>query len=983
MTLENEYLFGYATSMEERISILDISIENYSLENLKRWRRRKSLLSETDFGNMLKFRNFSEVEYDLAVSTLDEDKLKKLYNFVKYQDWFKLHKKIFSVQRIYEPQSLEDALYFHVLFYMDFVSNLLPKYSSLYLSSACLHTMKNDITHQLMSLAQKTLVWDIRSKLQNVPQNDLNETEAFNYYLTHRFGNNSTEYFFLEYPTLTRLLSERLKYVMDNLQAILNSIENSEKKISAIWGIEPPFCISKLQTQKGDSHNRGQSTTMLEINQVPMVYKFRDNNILKNYNLLLDFIQNKNPNFYLYKSKCIIGKDYCIEEFINNETCLNEKEIIEYYQNYGCLVALTYWLGSTDLHKDNLIAKGKYPILIDVETLFRAEENRTYSKDFTKIKYFEANSVISTGLLPMDKYWKKQIDYSALNGIKQKLPFKVRRLFNENNSKIAFELCEAYTNISNNVPKLNGKPISYKNYSNYIMKSFEDMILWLSQNGELILDWIYEYFYTTPTRVILRDTQDYYNFLDFSTHPSCMVDYIEREKIFENLWNNSFITPKIVMHEISALCRHDIPYFYTIPCSNTIYSLDGKLDNYFCKDMLTVLKKHCNSIDQYTIEYSSLLLGESLDSLNFNCKAIQLTSSTLGNDIFENKAIKIADLILENVIIDNKNKAVLWPEPTKRNSVLSIDYPDFNLYNGTSGLLIFFYLINALQPNLKYKNILQILEYEVFNPKEPSNYESAFHGTGARIAVSFVIYYFNKEKKYHHLLIKSLVNLYKIASTINSWDWIRGKGGLLALLTTIYEELQLPIVKKILEILVLGIDNISMSEIGFAHGYCGILYALLRANTILQHKHVEYKILDIYQTILNYLQDHREFSPAWCNGTFGINKALFEFSKQHPEYEIHLIKPQKNYVQDTSCLCHGSFAEISDYNGLHKGSVESVDAKENREIFSKKEIFIYKYKRFLPLGFFTGLTGIGYQLLRCKEPEKYIDLLFFEIISCI
>ena len=79
MTLENEYLFGYATSMEERVSVLDTTIDNYTLKNLKKWKDRKSLLSEADFQTMLKFKNLSEVQYDLAVSPLNDTSLKKLY----------------------------------------------------------------------------------------------------------------------------------------------------------------------------------------------------------------------------------------------------------------------------------------------------------------------------------------------------------------------------------------------------------------------------------------------------------------------------------------------------------------------------------------------------------------------------------------------------------------------------------------------------------------------------------------------------------------------------------------------------------------------------------------------------------------------------------------------------------------------------------------------------------------------------------------
>ena len=78
---------------------------------------------------------------------------------------------------------------------------------------------------------------------------------------------------------------------MDNLEIIINSIKTSKKELSTTFGIKPPFSINNLQSKKGDSHNKGKTTTILEINHVLLVYKFRDNNILRNYNLLLNFIQ--------------------------------------------------------------------------------------------------------------------------------------------------------------------------------------------------------------------------------------------------------------------------------------------------------------------------------------------------------------------------------------------------------------------------------------------------------------------------------------------------------------------------------------------------------------------------------------------------------------------------------------------------------------------------------------------------------------------
>lgn len=978
MVLKNEYLFGYATNMAERIKILNITSKNQDLLNLKRWKNRKTLLSDSDFQRMLTLRNISESQYDLAVAPLNEFSLKKLFSYVKKQEWFILHKKIFSPVRTYTPKSIKAALYFHVKFYMDFVSELSSKRHTLSFDDSCLKLLETDITAQLMNIAQKTLVWDLHIKLEDIQENESHEPEAFNYYLTQRFGDNSTEYFFLEYPTLTRLLAERLLYAMNNLQFIIESIESCSAELTMIFGIKPPLSINRLQMQKGDSHNRGKSTTILEINHIPLVFKFRNNDILKNYNSLLSFIEKNKPGFCLYKSQHFEGKNFCIEEFIDNESCSDHQSIIEYYKNYGSLAALTYWLGSTDLHKENLIAKTKYPVLIDVETLLSAEERRTYSDDFTKIKYFEFNSAVSTGMLPMEKYWKKQIDFSALSGIKEKLPFKVRRLLNENNSKIAFELCEAYTQPADNTPKLNGNRITYKDYSHYIENSFEDMLLWLQKNGENIYNQILEVFNSTIVRVVLRDTQDYHNFLDFSTHPSCMVDYIEREKIFENLWNNSFIDSRIVLHEVTALCRHDIPYFCTFTNTKDIYSLDGTVDNYFSHNILSNFKNHYSSINRYKIEYSMLLLGESLDCLSSKCKLIPVKFRKTNNNIFIDKVNKIANKIFYNIIISEKEHVVMWPEPINHGEKLSIDYPDTNLYNGTSGLFVFFYHLNELSPNPKYKKILRVLEQEIFSTKHFSEFESAFYGSGSKVATAFIVYHFKKEEKYYHYLIQSLYEIKKIASTIKSWDWIRGKSSLLSLLVTIYAECPLPIIKDILETLVSDINCIDVLKIEFAHGYSGILYALLQANQILQQADISKKILEIYHIIETHLQEYTDLSPAWCNGTLGINRTLYEFAKQYPSYTVNFVHPTKDYAENNSCICHGSFCEISTtYDLLKEEKISHETYKNELDKFAQKELFLCHHKRFTPLGLFNGLSGIGYQLLRCVSPSKILDLLFF------
>ena len=47
-----------------------------------------------------------------------------------------------------------------------------------------------------------------------------------------------------------------------------------------------------------------------------------------------------------------------------------EKEIKEYYYRCGAECCLAYVLGMTDIHMDNVIAHGKYPVIIDTEFMF-------------------------------------------------------------------------------------------------------------------------------------------------------------------------------------------------------------------------------------------------------------------------------------------------------------------------------------------------------------------------------------------------------------------------------------------------------------------------------------------------------------------------------------------------------------------------------------------------------------------------------------
>ena len=71
---------------------------------------------------------------------------------------------------------------------------------------------------------------------------------------------------------------------------------------------------------------------------------------------------------YIKEKSLNVEKTRPKEEKIENIPCKNESEVEHYYFRMGIHLFLGYALGATDLHGENIIAHGEYPVIIDMET---------------------------------------------------------------------------------------------------------------------------------------------------------------------------------------------------------------------------------------------------------------------------------------------------------------------------------------------------------------------------------------------------------------------------------------------------------------------------------------------------------------------------------------------------------------------------------------------------------------------------------------
>ncbi len=949
--MTNSIVFGYSTTIKEQHQLLEKDLpDDPQLHYLKQWRDRRSLLSDEDFNLALAQQGLSKLAFNRGVTPLNESHLKVLFSHVRQQPWYQLHQQLFDSELIFSYSS-ETALRFHLSYFSEKLKQLLKDYPMVHIDSSAFTSIVDGVRNYLLLLAEKTLIWDVHDIIERHSIVADTPEEAFQLYIEERLSHSeNTQQFFSEYPTLSKLLCTRLQFAVDNIHLFIGSLVQENSQIQTAFNVNIPFEITEIETGKGDSHDNGKSVLRFKLNNLNLIYKYKNLQIGEQFNAFLSYIQDLNSQYSFYKVKRVIGSNFTIEEEITQTTCRSKSEVEKYYHNYGSLLAITHWLGASDLHMENLIAHKEFPVLIDVETIIATDRTKQNETLQTKQQIIEKKSMIGSGLLPLKRYWKRQLEMSALNGTKQKLPFKARKLVNKNTSEVKLQLDEEYLKGAKNIPLLNNLEVNYQDYTDNIEKGFVEMNNLLLQNKQDILEVVQRLFSNCTVRHLLRDTQDYANFLSFAHHPSCMVDFIEREKIMENLWEAHYITKRVVPLEIEEMLVNDVPLFETNSNKLWLQNNYGQLNTSLKKSSMELLFEHITEMTENTLFDSLLFLRESLGTLSYELEEIEIPA--LNQDItdpFLQKATDIGDLVVSNLMIDQQNEFIYWPESIpNEDGDITLDYPSTNLYNGTAGVFIFLFCLNHFVPKNSYQRVLSTLEKEIFGDNlAKEEYHSAFYGDGASLTAAFYAFRLSHDDTYLervHFYVERLATQC-IGEEYDLDEWIYGKASLLALLVSIYQTIAFPKVLALIKKIMISIKEVKTDDIYFAHGLAGIIYSLHQANKIISDPIISKKIEQMTRKFIQCLDSTTALNNSWCKGIFGINHILDDLG-------LPPLKFSKGVSLDSS-ICHGS------YNYLEKRCF----FKSIHEIPSN--------------GLFNGLSGIGYFQILNYQPKIIGNILFF------
>jgi lantibiotic modifying enzyme len=363
--------------------------------------------------------------------------------------------------------------------------------------------------------------------------------------------------FLAEYPVLARLVT----LACDNWQAaaieLLGRLADDREAIIAQFheGRDPGPLVD-IQVGDADVHDGHREVVILVFEDgLRIVYKPRSMALDHAFHGLVNWLNERGLSPSLRSPAALCRDGYGWAEFIAHRLAEGAEELALFYERSGVLACVAYVMGSSDLHYGNVIAHGGYPVVIDLETMLRAEP-RTGALPEQAAAVQIANlgvqrSVLASMFLPLTHRIPTGIyaDLSALGAepdgefAKQGgswLPVRdtpLKQVLRDHISTIEKGFVSAYRFIEGQRDAL------------------------LSDGGPLAA------FERSAIRVVLRDTSLYFQLLRHSIDPSILRDSADRMIALERVNHVIAIsdtTPSfvdMVTHEQSTLSRLDVPRF--------------------------------------------------------------------------------------------------------------------------------------------------------------------------------------------------------------------------------------------------------------------------------------------------------------------------------------------------------------------------------------------------------------------------------------
>ena len=976
-------LFDSMTFLERKSITSKLKLDDSYYQS---WSSIKGLVKENDLKGLLKSIDYSFTDFKKSLQEPSEgmidDKASSYYYTLldilnSYQDCDYDH--YHGISMLYGP---------FIAFTEKKILEKTSELSILRINKDILDTIKTSLYTELFNLGGKVQALELQ-RYKN--RTGLTGSQGLKEFTNKYFSSKDSILTFLKtYPTLARLLTVRTIYMIEYISTLLLRVENNSSKIKIFLNENSVLCLHKIKIGMGDSHAKGNTVSVLTFsNHKKLVYKPRSQSISKPLEEFFNWF-NLNNNGKLLKlnflPKGIYGKDYAFIEFISQKPVEHEKDCIHFYERFGYLLLFSYLLNMNDLHLENIVASKDTPIIIDIETLF---QNRVLDGKTPLDQYYEKlnlNSIKSSCLLPMkmelgngDKF-----ELSAFNG--GIVPFKTDTLVpvNVEDGDFHYEVKKEKVKYEpTNIPsKVKSGIVNSNEYKLAIIDGFSKLATFILDHKQEVKKLLLN-FKGYKVRILTKATEKYSDMLRYASHPKYNTKMKYREHLMFNILAYPYKNKEIIFSEVQDLLFNDIPYFSTIVDSLDIFGSDGKrYNNYFTKTGLQIVLDRLHNFN-----YCDYLRQKSILQVSLGISKMDKDGRYLNKELYNQKLDdieKAEDIALE--IIDSsyieKEKCTFETLEFDNNDNLNIQPINETLYNGLSGISLFFNQLYRVVPKQLYKKYEDCTLYSAIEIAMNLPVSDAYTGYLAPlypilIRISEQQDISTLEEKYLSILNGKIDEYLRKNIENSSLDYISGLSGILHLLVRFNEvlpkKLNPTMFNKICNKFMNLVDKHPLDTVGMAHGLSGVAIALKDLG--------QYSLMRTMYTREESLGIEEEDICKWCWGKNGILQSrLFTGIPFRNIFNYGLVPKD-----DT--LCHGTAGVLVVYKNAYKQNkdinlLNKICKLQSKMVSQRILNDTYRVDNIGPfkrLGLFNGIAGIGLSLIYGRT--GIINPLIFEVIE--
>ena len=360
---------------------------------------------------------------------------------------------------------------------------------------------------------------------------------------------------FVEFPTLAELCDVLEENWLSTVVEFFTRLEADRGDLGSHFQSESfAFPVTSLQAGLSDPHGGGRCVVRLRFrNGTYLIYKPRSVAPEAHFSTLIDWINGSGIPLTLKSAHCWDRGDYGWMEDVSPAPCSSVADVHAFYWRCGALLGLVYLAHGVDIHRENLIAAGEHPVLIDLEALYhpRGGDDAHYAA--------AADSVLRTGFLP---YSNSQAGttygWSALSRtMRSEHSAQSWVHINQDDMVLLSKRQESRDHF--HLPVLASEPCLTTGYESDIGDGFR----WVGENllgkGSLradFEDWL-RTLSQCSRRLFLGSTEGYRTALDRFTSP----EFLRKGRTASGIATKSRAEGSELAHEARALEQLDIPYF--------------------------------------------------------------------------------------------------------------------------------------------------------------------------------------------------------------------------------------------------------------------------------------------------------------------------------------------------------------------------------------------------------------------------------------